>query len=566
MRRLLLSVPLILALCVVVPATGVAATSPPQDRDWCGQVTPTPGWSVKNVEVLCRVDTVRHTWNADGTLATDPSTPSGYRETLTQAISINFIDYGNPRPGQPAGAATRDVMFVAGRFGLKSFDITNPTEPKLLDWLGDGIDDPFLEDGNPGDGVQAPRRGTIDDMWENEDMDVDRDRKLVFLSRDPRVYGGSTSNPASRSGVYVIDVRDPENLDPISFAETPTGHTTTCVNDCKWVWTAGPAANTDQQALGWAGRPIFVTDMRDPHHPKVNPNPIDTGRNDGRTDYAHDVQVDAAGVAWVSGRGGVRGYWTNGRHLDPLLDADRVATADDPVPYAGGGLEETVSPVRTSNSRFMHNAWRPFGADAPDPSYGDLIYATEEEFVGGAYPNGCANDGALFIASLEGSYNGEAWRSTPQDKFRLKTVATWQPFGREGSSTSTDCSAHYFQIKDRILSMSFYSQGSRFLDISDPTDPTEIAYFRPGTGTWATYPHKGLYYSADRNGVYILRLAVTAGQLSEAVDTAPLQAAVATDSVSVLDAPVLPEPDPAEEARAALERPPGFICSLLLDE
>jgi hypothetical protein len=50
------------------------------------------------------------------------------------------------------------------------------------------------------------------------------------------------------------------------------------------------------------------------------------------------------------------------------------------------------------------------------------------------------------------------------------------------------------------------------------------------------------------------------------VDTAPLQAAVATDSVSVLDAPVLPEPDPAEEARAALERPPGFICSLLLDE
>jgi hypothetical protein len=27
--------------------------------------------------------------------------------------------------------------------------------------------------------------------------------------------------------------------------------------------------------------------------------------------------------------------------------------------------------------------------------------------------------------------------------------------------------------------MSFYSQGSRFLDITDPTSPTEIAYFRP---------------------------------------------------------------------------------------
>ena len=140
-RRKLLSLLVPAALCAA-PATTMAATS---------------SWSVKNVDVLCRVDTVRHTWNADGTLATDPATPSGYRETLTQAISINFIDYGNPRPGQPAGAATRDVMFVAGRFGLKSFDITDPTHPKLLDWLGDGIDDPFLEDGNPGNGTQAPR-------------------------------------------------------------------------------------------------------------------------------------------------------------------------------------------------------------------------------------------------------------------------------------------------------------------------------------------------------------------------------------------------------------------------
>jgi hypothetical protein len=558
-RRLLLSGSCVLALWFVAPATTVAATSPPQDRDWCRQVAPTPTWSVKNVDVLCRIDTVRHTWNADGSLATDPTTPSGFRETLTQAISINFIDYGNPRPGQPDGAATRDVMFVSGRFGLKSFDITNPTQPKLLDWLGDGVDDPFLEDGNPGNGTQAPRRGTIDDMWENEDMDVDQDRKLVFLSRDPRAYGGSTSNPASRSGIYVIDVRHPEDLNPLSFAETPTGHTTTCVNDCKWVWTGGPAPNTDQQAMGWAGRPIFVTDMRDPRSPKVNPTPIDTARNDGRTDYAHDVQVDDAGVAWVSGRGGVRGYWTKGRHFDPLLGADRVATADDPVPYAGGGLEETVFPTRTS-SRFIHNAERPLGPDAPDPKYGNLIYATEEEFAGGAFPNGCANDGPLFISSLDGSYEAEAWRSTPENKFRLDTVATWHPFGREGSSTSTDCSAHYFEIKDRILSMSFYSQGSRFLDITDPTNPTEVAYFRPGTGTWATYPHKGLYYSADRNGVYILRLNVKAGQLSEAVDTAPLRAAVAADQFG---APV--SFDPGEESSAALERPAGGICSLPVD-
>jgi hypothetical protein len=246
-----------------------------------------------------------------------------------------------------------------------------------------------------------------------------------------------------------------------------------------------------------------------------------------------------------------------------MLGAKRYATPDSPVPYAGGGFEETVAPVRTTNSRFMHNAWRPLGDDAPDPSYGNLIYATEEEFAGGAYPNGCANDGPLFISSLEGSYNGEAWRSTPANKFRLKTVATWHPFGKEGSSTSTDCSAHYFQIEDRILSMSFYSQGSRFLDITDPTAPTEIAYFRPGTGTWATYPHKGLYYSADRNGVYILRLTVEAGQLA-----APA-ARMASLHESMSASADYHEPMPAdeeEEAKAALERPHGAHCSLPLPE
>jgi hypothetical protein len=555
MRRLLFSIVFVLAV-FVVPSATAAPGAPPQDRDWCRQVPPAPTWSVSNVEVLCRIDTVRHTWNADGTLATDPSTPSGYRETLTQAIAVNFIDYGNPREGQPSTAATRDVMFVAGRFGLKAFDITVPTQPKLLDWLGDGVNDPFLEDGNPGIGSQAPRRGTLDDMWENEDMDVDEDRKLVFLSRDPRAYGGSTSNPASRSGIYVIDVRNPDAMEVITFVETPTGHTTTCINDCRWVWTVGPAPNTDQQALGWAGRPIFVTDMRNPRQPSVYPDPIDLNRNDGRTDYSHDVQVDDAGVAWVSGRGGIRGYWTKGLHYDPTLGITRIATAFNPVPYAGGGLEETVFPTRTS-SRFMHNAFRPLGDDAPDSSYGDLIYGTEEEFAGGSFPNGCANDGPLFIASLEGSYNGEAWRSTPTNKFRLKTVATWHPFGKEGSSTSTDCSAHYFEIQDRILSMSFYSQGSRFLDITDPTNPTQIAYFRPGTGTWATYPHKGLYYSADRNGVYVLRLTVPTGHVAHLA---------AARAIPASNAPAVATADAQEEALAALERPHGAHCSKLLPD
>ena len=543
MRRAL--APVLVAVATIaaglIPAAASGATAPPQDRDWCRQVAPSLTWSVKNVEVLCRIDAFRHGWDANGNLIADPNTPSGLRETLTQVIALNWIEYGNPRPDQPATAATRDVMFVSGRFGMKSYDMTNPLQPKLLDWIGDGIDDPNMgADGN----LAANRFGLIDDVWQNEDMDVDHNRKLVFLSRDPRAYGGSTGDPTDRSGIYVFDVRNPEKMDIISFVELPGGHTTTCVNDCKWLWTGGPAPNTDQQAMGWAGRPIFVTDMRDPYNPKPHPAPIDLGRNDGTTDYAHDVDVDETGVAWVSGRGAVRGYWTKGLHFDPLQGKARVATAIDPIPYGGGGFEETVAPTRTTNSRFMHNAER----------HGDLIFATEEEFQGG-----CQADGPLMIASLEGSFNGEAWKSTTADKFRLKTVGTWHPFGKEGSSTSSDCSAHYFKVIGNILSMSFYSQGSRFLDISDPANPTEVAYFRPGTSTWATYHHKGLYYSADRNGVYILRLTdgATAGAMQAATTSASAASAAAYEPAPA---------DPAEEALALLERPAGYQCGIPLPD
>ena len=122
-----------------------------------------------------------------------------------QAISINFLQYGR-----------RDVMIVAGQFGLKSYDITrDPARPKFLS-----------EVSMPG-------------IWEMEDTDVDPARKLVFMSRDPRAFGGNTHTGVS--GIYTVDASNPENLQVISFVEVPAGHTTSCVNRCQFVWTGGPA-------------------------------------------------------------------------------------------------------------------------------------------------------------------------------------------------------------------------------------------------------------------------------------------------------------------------------------
>ena len=281
-------------------------------------------------------------------------------------------------------------MLVTGRFGLKSYSLADPAHPRLLDEL---TAEELRLPGDPA--VQYGADGTpISTFWQNEDMDVDRKRKLAIMSRDPRAYAGTTNlepgepNAAGATniaGFYVVDVRDPADMQMLSFQQLPTGHTTTCINDCRWLWSGGPASTNKQRTeLGWTfGRPIIATDLSNPRKPRAYPmRPLDLYRRDGATAYSHDVQVDAMGIAWVSGDGGTRGYWTDGRHFDPLQGVARQATALDPIPYAGGGLPASV--VGDSTGGFEHNAWRPVGDGAPqgDPRYraGELLLATEEDF------------------------------------------------------------------------------------------------------------------------------------------------------------------------------------------
>jgi len=247
-----------------------------------------------------------------------------------------------PQPSAIAIAFLDDTMFVTTATGVFSYDVSDPASPKLLGSL------PMY-------------------IWENEDMDIDVKRKRIFISRDPR---GFTSPAAPGSAfpygaVHIIDVSDPASLNQIGFFLLSAGHTSTCINDCDFLWTAGPGANATEQPADYVGRPVYGTDVTDPANPKPCPEPIDTARNDGVTDYAHDVQVDAQGIAWVSGAGGVRGYWTRGTHRDPVTGQTREATGCAPIAYGGSGTPDTAT-----TSRFMHNAWRDFSASAATPAPG----------------------------------------------------------------------------------------------------------------------------------------------------------------------------------------------------
>ena len=378
--------------------------------------------------------------------------------SLPAAISINFIG---------------DTMFVSTVHGVYSYDVSDPANPTLLGAL------PMY-------------------IWENEDVSVDPKRKLLFVSRDPRGFtspatGGDTF---PYGAVHVIDVSEPSVLRQVNVFLVPAGHTTSCVNRCDYIWTAGPYANAATQSQ-WHGRPIFATDVRDPMNPKPCPAAIDTDHDFGKSGYVHDVQVDRAGVAWVTGQGGVRGYWTSGRHFDPVKHTIRTATGCDPVPFAGAGTPKSATP-----SQFMHNSWRDSNTRP------NLLLATEENVV-----TDCPTAGRFVIFSLKGTYGGQGFAPETDKTATMKALDTWTPEKQEGS---TGCaSSHYFTSRgDGITANAFYTQGVRFLDTSNPRDIRQVGYFvNSDSDTWAAYWHKGYVFVADfQRGVDILKFTGKAGQ------------------------------------------------------
>jgi hypothetical protein len=387
---------------------------------------------------------------------------------LASAISIDFL--GN-------------TMFASTVTGIYAFDVSNPAAPVAAGAL------PMY-------------------IWENEDVQIDQKRKLLFLSRDPRGFTSPATTAFPYGAVQVIDISIPAAMHQISISLLPSGHTTSCVDGCNYTWTAGPATGQTQPS-DWGGRPVFALDMRDPANPVQCPHPIDEHRNDGKTDYTHDVQVDKDGIAWISGSGGVRGYWVNGTHRNAQTGQMQKATGCDPVPYAGGGTD--LGQLKTAGG-VMHNSLHPAWNKG-------ILMATEEVTV-----TACAKSGKFVTYSLDGSYGGAGFRSTPAKKFRLKELDTWTPEKQPGS---TGCdSAHYFTDRgDGITANAFYTQGTRFLDVRDPKNIKQVAYYRPDDAdVWAAYWRPGGYvFVADfQRGVDILK--VTIGKNGKAVSAPPAPA------------------------------------------
>jgi hypothetical protein len=457
--------------------------------------------------------------------AADPLPPGA-------AISSN-LEYVDREPGA-AGITEgkfdrvngKDILVVTGRFGFKTYDVSDAANPKLLDeFMPEGIAT-RLVNGSQG-------------YWQDEDMELDTKRNLIIGALDPRHNDQDSAatgcpdgdndavrDPDCKSGFFVISYANPANLAQVGdFVSLPAGHTASCIQDCKYIWTGGPARRSDQDNLGpiipqgaglpsvqnrliGDGRPIWVTDLRNPAKPVVSDQPIDLWRNDGYTDYSHDVDEDEQGIAWIAGRGGLRGYATSGKHRDPYQNRVRRATPFDPILVAGGGVawddpnvqgdDGTAQPVM-----LMHNSGRPTDGSvkADGVKNGNVVVGTEEDFTRGPGNAGCGDSGRIVLSDITDSLGGEpASQSTRANPYRMKTVDSFHPFidTPETTNAALGCSAHYFEIEGPMLGAAWYGQGLRLLDIHDADEVSQVGFYRV-TGTTADNPSSNSWDVAFRS-------------------------------------------------------------------
>jgi hypothetical protein len=393
--------------------------------------------------------------------------------------SLNFLHYEN---------LGYDFMIANGTGGLSVWSLKDPAHPKGIATV-------------PYTALATASGETLNQFWEGENETVDSRRKLVFMSKD-----------IGLKGFYTIDLKDPWHPSVVGFHKVFQGHTMTCIDDCRFLWSVGGT----QQAGPAKSAPVSVTDNRDINHPFTYSAPIATNiRRTGSTGGStHSVDVDFNGVAWVSGSGGVRGYWTDGQHFDRVSNTTRFAAPFDPIPYAGGMVDSG------SEGSFLHNSYH-FPSALKDEPAGDVMLITNEN-------NNitCANAGVFILASLAGTYDATDNLGTPALPAKMHRLATFSVGGKEGEFVDSasprkigDCSAHWFTVKGNIVALGNYEQGTRFIDVSDPKNPKQVGWYRVpvraasgstpaiiSSDTAGAYWHGKYVYVADyQRGVDVLK-------------------------------------------------------------
>jgi hypothetical protein len=309
--------------------------------------------------------------------------------------------------------------------------------------------------------------------WENED--VDTNGKILLISADHLVgsFIGETLGSVVRQTedefdiLYVIDVSIPQAPILLSRLQVPMAHTVSCVLDCTYAWLAG-------------GGGISVVDLRVPSSPRVAGTFPTSARS------THDVQVDAKGIAWVSGTGGLWGYKPN----------PQAPTA----PTLVAGSYEFDNQFIIHNSLRPHaSSWKPAKAWSSPIKKSELVYVTEEDYLPQSNGN-CTRDGSFQI----GAYRqvGSVKRVVPLARWNLGQGTSGELMESRKGDVAAFCSSHYFDVKDDVAAVGWYEQGMRLLSVKNSSQIRQVGYWRPLNST---------AWSAQFVGSYIYVIDLTRG-------------------------------------------------------
>jgi hypothetical protein len=382
------------------------------------------------------------------------------------AIGARFSDDGS-------------LMYVSSATGLQIYDVSAPATPKQL--------------------AQLPLP-----HFENEDVDAGRD--TVVITNDPSFSGVGA--------IYLIDVSDPAhpvlrstlptNVPVAGTDNTDNGHIANCIAGCDYLYTTGTSEG------------LTVYDIRDLDAPKYVKTVALPGEG-----FTHDVQVDATGIAWVTGEDGTFGFDVT----DPLNPALRYRS-DPSIVNSGGGLPGSDG---SGPLDFLHHNMKRTSIDlsasgeitAAAAGAGNVLAITEEDYL---------------KPTCEGQGSVQTWRITdealPDGSLKLELLDMWttelnELVNQTGRSPLTgNCSAHWFDEHDGLLAQGWYDQGVRFLDISNPRDIRQVAYYAT-TGTfWAAYfapADPSVVYGLDTtSGIDVLKLGSTAAAVRAPASAADL--------------------------------------------
>lgn len=325
--------------------------------------------------------------------------------------------------------------------------------------------------------------------FENEDVEVCGDTVLITNDRITRDVG---------SILYAFDVSTPSN--PQLVSTTPVGLTTNGRG-------AGHIANfvSDDCSLVWldGGERVEVFDLSDPAAPRSLGKFESVASRSDAFRVTHDTEKDPHGVLWSVGGGGVAGYRLTDDPLAPELVASSGDAAVNPSPY---------------NDFILHNAQRD----------GSVLLVTEEDYVDTdeTPPGGCRGQGKF-----------ETWAISNRIG-AMRPLDTWMTELNASDSKAAfaiNCSSHWFDASKNLVSVGWYEQGTRFLDVHDPRNIRQVGFHIPANGsTWAAYwsptdPTRSIVYTADAYlGVEVLRIDRRADLSTMPTVTAPIPAAWTT--------------------------------------